>query len=280
MSAMTPENGALGDSEAVARGPGRTEAALDLVLFTGLGLAFYGLEELLRAVGLFHFPAPFDGVFALIASFVVAVILMRRRGQGWRDLGLRAPRRWWSIPAWALAVLVVNLVAQNTLVPGLAGLLGLEPPDFSRYDVIRQNLPMLLVVMPGAMITGGFMEEFMYRGLIIDRLARLFGGGRSGLLFAALLNGLPFGLIHFEWGLGGMLLTTVMGSVLGLMYLATGRNLWPLIVAHATLDAVLILMLYSGFSPWLPAATRSSSLSRAFGSAIVAGRLRRGRLLN
>lgn len=249
MSTMTPDSGGPGGALAVARGPDRSGAALDLLLFVGLGLAFYGLEELLRGAGFFPFPAPFDGVFALIASFGVAVILMKRRGQRWRDLGLRAPRRWWSIPAWALAVLVVNVVAQNTLVPGLGGLLGLEPPDFSRYDVIRQNLPMLLVIMPGAMITGGFMEEFMYRGLIIDRLARLFGGGRSGLLFAALLNGLPFGLIHFEWGLGGMLLTTVMGSVLGLMYLASGRNLWPLIVAHATLDAVLMLMLYSGLSP-------------------------------
>jgi membrane protease YdiL (CAAX protease family) len=49
--------------------------------------------------------------------------------------------------------------------------------------------------------------------------------------------------------MGGILLTTVMGSVLGLMYLATGRNLWPLVVAHATLDAMLMIMLYSGISP-------------------------------
>lgn len=40
-----------------------------------------------------------------------------------------------------------------------------------------------------------------------------------------------------------MLLTMVMGSVLGLMYLMAKRNLWPLIPAHATLDALLMTML-------------------------------------
>ena len=74
-------------------------------------------------------------------------------------------------------------------------------------------------------------------------------GGRRGAILGALLNGLPFGIIHFEWGPGGILLTMVMGSVLGLMYLATGRNLWPLIVAHATMDAVLMTMLYHGVTP-------------------------------
>jgi membrane protease YdiL (CAAX protease family) len=227
----------------------RSAAALDIILLVAAGIVFYGIEELLRAVGLFPFPAALDGVVALIATFFAALAIMKRSGQSWHAFGLRSPRRWWSIPAWALAVLVVNLIAQNTLVPWLSGQLGSEPPDFSRYDVLYQNLPMLLLVMPGAMITGGFMEEFIYRGIMIDRLGRLFGGGRTALLLAALLNGLPFGIIHFEWGMGGILLTTVMGSVLGLMYLATGRNLWPLVVAHATLDAMLMIMLYSGISP-------------------------------
>ena len=53
-------------------------------------------------------------------------------------------------------------------------------------------------------------------------------------------------MIHFEWGIGGILVTTVMGSVLGLMFLMTKRNLWPLIAAHATLDAILMIQVYAG----------------------------------
>lgn len=41
-----------------------------------------------------------------------------------------------------------------------------------------------------------------------------------------------------------MLVTTVMGSILGLMYRVTRRNLWPLIAAHAALDAIMLLQVY------------------------------------
>lgn len=224
----------------------RAQATADIAIYVAAASLLYAAEALLRGAGIIAWPPAFDGVLAVVLAFFVVVALMKWRGQTWVAFGLKKPARWWTIPAWAFVILVVNVIAQNTLVPALAVWLELEPPDFSRYDVVRDNLPMLLVIASGAMITGGFMEEVVYRGMMIDRFGVIFGGGRRGLLLAALLNGLPFGIIHFEWGLGGIAMTTVMGSVLGLMYLATGRNLWPLIVAHATLDATLLTLLYFG----------------------------------
>ena len=227
----------------------RAQAAADILIVVATALVVYAIEESLRTQDLFPFPAPFDGAMTLVGSFVAAVAVLRWRGHGWDRVGIRKPPSWWFIPAWAIVILVVNAMFQNTLVPFLGAVLQLDPPDFSRYDIVYQNLPMLLLITSGAMLTGGFIEEFLYRGLMIDRLCVIFGGGRTGLFAAALLNGLPFGLIHFEWGIGGILMTTVMGSVLGVMFLATRRNLWPLIVAHATLDALLLTLLYFGMSP-------------------------------
>ena len=234
------------DTWTLGAGPTRVGAFLDILIYLAAALAIYGIEEALRAADLFPFPEAFDGGMTLIVSFFVVVGLMKWRGQSWSDLGLKRPRRWWFIPLWGLIVIVVHIVTQLTIAPLLAALLKVPPPDLSRYDIIHQNLPMLLVALPGTMITGGFIEEFIYRGMMIDRLGRIFGGGKRGLVFAALLNGLPFGIIHFEWGIGGMLVTTVMGSALGVMYLATKRNLWPLIAGHATLDAILMLQVYYG----------------------------------
>lgn len=227
-------------------GPGRVGAGVDIVIYLAAALGFWGIEEWLRAVDLFPYPGFFDGALSLFMSFFVVVGLMKWRGQGWGALGLKKPRRWWFIPVWGLVILVVNVVAQLTIVPLIAMAVKAPPPDFSRYDILYQNLPLLLMAIPGTMITGGFIEEFIYRGLMIDRLGRLLGGDRRALVLAALLNGVPFGLIHFQWGVGGMLLTAVMGAVLGLMYLLTKRNLWPLIAAHATLDAILMLQVYYG----------------------------------
>ena len=226
--------------------PGRKGAWVDIVIYLAAALGFYGIEEALRAADMFPFPGLFDGGMSQVASFFVVVALMKWRGQSWRDFGLKRPRRWWTIPLWGFIILVVTVVAQLTVVPLLAKLLNAPEPDFSRYDILYQNLPLLLIAAPGAMITGGFIEEYIYRGLMIDRLARILGGGRRGIVLAAILSGVPFGLIHFEWGVGGILTTAVMGTVLGLMYLATRRNLWPLIAAHATLDLLLMLQVYFG----------------------------------
>lgn len=224
--------------------PGRKGAAWDLLVYLGAAFACYGVEKGLRAAGLNPFPRFFDGGFSLIASFFVVVALKNWRGQSWSDFGLRRPPRWWFIPVWGLIIMATNIVMQLTLVPLLATLLGLPQADLSRYDVIHQNLPMLFVAAFGSMFTGGFVEEFIYRGLVIDRLTRIFGGDRRALFLAAVSCGVPFGLIHFEWGAGGMLVTTVMGSVLGLMFLVTKRNLWPLIAAHASLDVILMIQVY------------------------------------
>ncbi len=227
-------------------GPSRRGSLADILLYIAAALGFYGIEALLRAVDMFPFPGLFDGGMSQIASFFVVIAIMKRRGQTWSDFGLRRPRRWWFIPVWGLIVLVVVIFCHLTVVPLLGFLLRLDPPDLTRYDILKGNLPMLMVAMPGAMLTGGFIEEFIYRGMMIDRLCRIFGGTKQALIFAALLNGVPFGIIHFEWGVGGMVSTMVMGSVLGVMYLATKRNLWPMIAAHATLDAVLMLQVYYG----------------------------------
>jgi membrane protease YdiL (CAAX protease family) len=227
--------------------PGRFGAILDIVIYLGAVAAFWGIEEWLRSMGRFPLPGLLDGAPSLVASFFVAVALMRWRGQAWSDFGLKRPRRWWLVPAWGIVVIVVHVVSQMTIAPLLSNLLHVPAPDLAKYDAIRGNLKLFLFVTPGAMITGGFIEEFVYRGMMFDRLARVVGGGgRRTAPAVALLCGVPFGLAHFQWGIGGVVATAVMGSVLGLMYLATRRNLWPLVFGHALLDFLLLLQVYLG----------------------------------
>jgi len=227
-------------------GPGRIGSLLDIVIYFAAAMAAFGVEEILRAFGWFPYPGLFDGALSLLIGFFAVVWLMKRRGQGWPALGLRRPARWWSIPVWAIAVFAVTVVLQLTIVPLLAVVFDLPPPDLSRYDVIVGNFPLFLVSTLGAMVTGGFIEEVIYRGFMVDRLARLLGGTKGAVVLGALLCGVPFGLIHFKWGIGGIMSTAVMGASLGLMYLATRKNLWPLIVAHASLDFILMLQVYTG----------------------------------
>ncbi|HEX9186801.1 MAG TPA: CPBP family intramembrane glutamic endopeptidase [Vicinamibacteria bacterium] len=230
----------------VDREPGRGAAAVDILLTVAVSGLLYAGEMGLQSVGLLPASGLYTGALTLVGAFLFVWWLVRWRGESLAVLGLRRPPTWWFVPAWGLVVFAVNVLAQITVVPALAALLGLPAADVSQYAVLRGNLPLFLAASVGSMITGGFIEEVVYRGLMVDRLARVFGGGRRGRVLGALACGLPFGLIHFEWGVGGVLVTAVMGSVLGLMFLATRRNLWPLVAAHAALDLALMVQAYLG----------------------------------
>ncbi|MEE8295298.1 MAG: CPBP family intramembrane glutamic endopeptidase [Sphingomonadales bacterium] len=221
-----------------------TKALLDIVFFFALAAGIYFLEKWSRSVGFNPLPEGMDGAVTLLVSLAFVLKLNQIRGFTLRDLGLFALKKWWMIPAFGLLVLVVQIIARLFITPALAKALGGQALDLSIYDYLYQNLGMTVLTMVGAMFTGGFIEEVLYRGFMIHRLTAVFGGGRLALYAAAMLNALPFGLIHYEWGFGGIILTTVMGAVMGLMYLVTKRNLWPLIMAHAILDAILISTLY------------------------------------
>jgi membrane protease YdiL (CAAX protease family) len=234
------------DVPAAEDGAARRGAALDILLTLGVSGALYGLEMGLQSLGLLPASGMYTGAISLVGTFLFVWWLVRWRGEGLAVLGLRRPPTWWFVPVWGPVVFLVTIGLQVTVVPALASLFNLPAPDVSQYDLLRGNLPLFVVAALGSMFTGGFIEEVVYRGLLVDRLTTIFGGGRRGQLLGALGCGIPFGLIHFEWGPGGMFVTAVMGTTLGLMFLVTRRNLWPLVAAHASLDLLLMLQAYLG----------------------------------
>ncbi len=204
-------------------------------------LAFLGE---LAAADLLPWGAEARGVMAVLAGAGVALAITLWRGGGLADLGLRRPRRWLTVPLWAFGILVVFVVAQNVVPLLVAPFFDLPQPDMSRYDAVRGNAAAavsLAVVLP---LTAAIPEEILYRGFLIERLARLFAGTRSAAVLAVLVQALVFGSVHFQWGAGGIVFATIMGAVWGFAFLLCGRNLWITIIAHSMAHLALVAQLY------------------------------------
>lgn len=173
---------------------------------------------------------------------------LRVRGQGWAHLGLR----WGSVDRRAVVRALVRSVlvfvaAAAAFVLGsvvAAPLAGAAGPDMSGYNYLQGNLTMLLAALAAVYVVSSFGEEVIYRGFLITRLEALGGGGRWARAMAVAGSAVVFGLIHFDWGLVGMVQTALMGLALALAYLAVGRNLWVLVLAHAYMDTLLLVQLY------------------------------------
>lgn len=80
-------------------------------------------------------------------------------------------------------------------------------------------------------VTAGVCEEILFRGYLIWYLAHYVGVG-----WGAAISALAFGLAHAYQGGLGALRAGIVGAVFTGGYLLIGQ-LWPLIVAHAAVDA-------------------------------------------
>lgn len=185
------------------------------------------------------------GVIAVLLGAVAALWLTMQGGGNLHDIGLSRPKRWWTVPFWVLGILVVFVLAQ-ALVPQIVSLFfDLPEPDMSRYDFIRGDVLNAITMALLLPVTAAIPEEIVYRGFLMRQFTRLYGSGRSAAAFTVLSQALIFGLVHFQWGLGGILMTTIMGIVWGVAYLLCGRNLWIVIMAHSAAHIALVLQLYS-----------------------------------
>jgi len=116
-----------------------------------------------------------------------------------------------------------------------------------RLPSVRENLfrPswLKLLALPMALFAS-ILEESVFRSTLMNHFAEQ----GAGLAIQVLVSGLAFGLAHGIWGLFGKSLqatlgatfaTGLLGAVLALVYLASGRQLMPCIAAHFLIDALI-----------------------------------------
>ncbi|UCG87589.1 MAG: CPBP family intramembrane metalloprotease, partial [Gemmatimonadota bacterium] len=128
------------------------------------------------------------------------------------------------------------LIAWRAAAAGAAALVGqyLPSPDTSaRFGDLTGNLPATLWWIAIGWLIGGFAEEMIFRGFVLNRLEALLPQGVRGSVTAVILQAILFGAVHvYNRGLFGLLILGVVGAVLGTFYLVFRRNLWPVILAH------------------------------------------------
>lgn len=177
---------------------------------------------------------------AAVLLVAVHLVVVRGRGIGWREIGLRPAPRGWYIGAPAIALIAVPTVALvNLLVQWLAGAPFLNPqleilaPAGFSWHALAGMLVAAAIVAPVA-------EEVVFRGLLYSWLRRYLGVAAS-----VALNALVFAFAHGVAVLIPALL--VNGTILAFIY-ERSRSLWPSIIAHGMFNAMMVAALYGALA--------------------------------
>lgn len=185
---------------------------------------------------------------AYVLSIVIASLVLNSRGTGWREIGLARPASWRTTLLLGVGVTVGTILAAVALqgIVLILPHLEIQPSDQSQYNPLHGNLPLLLIMLILSWTTIAFGEEMLFRAFLTDSLASLFKHAKARWAFALVGSSFAFGLIHFDYGLAGVIETTLMGLLLGFAYLRTGRNLWVTIFAHGLVNTLKFILVFSG----------------------------------
>lgn len=172
------------------------------------------------------------GVLVVELAMLAGVLGWLRWRQGsLADLGWGRPVR-----AWAVVVGVVVAVAYAGLT--------LSSPVFAA-PVLELSLFKVWGSLVG--VVGGAVEEVVFRGFVFRQLEEAGVGTAGQVVVSAVL----FGLIHGGSGLllgrfyllPGIVITTLLGLVLGWLYVAGGRSLTAPVLCHGLINLLI--------EPWL-----------------------------
>ncbi|MEO7191924.1 MAG: CPBP family intramembrane glutamic endopeptidase [Vicinamibacterales bacterium] len=189
-------------------------------------------------------------VYRLALLFLLASQSLWVRHLGWSHVGLTRPA---AIPRTLLQALVAALLilvaVRIVIVPTSVWLAGV-PVDWSALGEPGDARAFWLW-LGQAWTLAAFGEEMVFRGYMINRLRDLVGDTPIGRAIAIAASSALFGLAHGYQGLAGMIATGTIGSILALLYFASRRNLWAVIVCHAIVDTIALSALYFDRRSWL-----------------------------
>jgi uncharacterized protein len=180
-------------------------------------------------------------MWAFLAAVLWIVLGVERRPLA--SIGLRPPGvRSIAMGLGLAAVTMWVLTPFNVWLLGKLGLAG-----FEEGIATARRMPTWLLAF--AVLTAGVVEEVLYRGFPLERLAEATGS----VAVAGAVTVLVFAAVHWPmWGAGPVLTFVVSGVVFTAFYVWQ-RDLTATVVAHVVTDAMGLLIV-----PWV---SRSGSAS-------------------
>jgi membrane protease YdiL (CAAX protease family) len=157
-----------------------------------------------------------------------------------RDLRVLATRPWFTMLMVPLAV-----VAMMILTAVLVSLTG--PPQTSAnqagLQALMQQVPAWLMV-PLLVIVGPFVEEYIFRHLLIGKLSR-----RVNVWVCCALSVVLFAALHIvgqeDLALPVLMPYLAMGAVLVFVYVWTGKNVMFAYFVHASKNLLAVVFIYA-----------------------------------
>jgi uncharacterized protein len=180
----------------------------------------------------------------IIATLLLVALLAGTNHQF--SLGLGRPSSWTTTVLLAVvAGTIIQLLSMALLEPLAEKVTG-AVHDHTLVDNVKGNWRSLVRWLLTVWILVAFLEEVIYRGFLLGEISRLIGGGTVGAVIGLGLSSIVFGASHWYQGRAGAVSTTMVGALLGGLFIWGDYNLWLPILTHGVIDTVGLAAIATG----------------------------------
>lgn len=189
------------------------------------------------------------GLLLVELPLIAAWASIRLRGITWRAAGLLLPAHWRKLAAIGVAAgIAMWLLEFFVTMPLLRRMLGYWP-DLTVFNDLVGSVKLLSIYLALNWVLAALGEEMVWRGWALPRVAQFCGSSLRAWIVALIVVNVAFGLAHLYQGPSGVIQATVGGVLLGILYIATGRNLIAPILAHGIGNSIDFTVMYLGHYP-------------------------------
>jgi len=158
-------------------------------------------------------------------------------------IGLGAPNSW--LLTFIIAVVWFGLMfSYSPIADRLASRWIQKPPTIGTFRAIQQSKGKLIVGIIIAWLLGGFLEELIFRGIILKSVVALLATWLiypMALAIAIFVAALGASIFHFYQGPRAMVIIAQLSILFGVLFVVSGFNLWAVILSHGIYDTVAFI---------------------------------------
>ena len=144
-----------------------------------------------------------------------------------------------SIFGLAIGSIIVFQVLKDQFQPGLAADTSNEIA-VNKFGDLKDNWASFFAIIPLIWLES-LLEEVLDRGFLMNWIERMFSSTVFATVLAVVLQAMIFGFRHSHDLSERSITVGLIGLAMGIGYVAFGRNLWPLIIAHCALNTMSMI---------------------------------------
>jgi len=159
-------------------------------------------------------------------------------------VGLRAPEKPLALIGLSLGLAALIWIVDGLAITPIAEALTGTTKDLGAFADLERNWSKFLLWLTLGWLVGGIVEEFVFRGFLINVGVHILG---DRLLWPlAIASSIVFGISHLYQGPVGVISTGAIAFLFAVVFIVSGRNLLLVILAHGFVNTISLGLAFLG----------------------------------